>query len=191
MHAQHKEYALMPHANSEGPDQPAHPPSQIRAVCARWHIQQYPWIMWADNESPDQPAQMRRLILAFVARTSHKGVFAGLALYIDNTGFIYLQFEPESNLSSLKWWWVIQTKINTFIQRNNVGPYWHAHSQRLRHFFFFFFSYISLRICALTMTFLSFGLYSIKRTATPWSDYTHAQTGLDRVRYFVRQRGSY
>ena len=78
--AQHGKMALMPHANSEGPDERAHPCSLIWLFFFRRHILQYPLILEADNVGPDQPVRMRRFIMACVVRKLHKCPFRALRI---------------------------------------------------------------------------------------------------------------
>ena len=73
--------ARMPYANSEIPDEPAHPCSLICTFSVRRHILQYQLILLANNEGPDQPAQMRRLIWACVVHILHK-VGVGELIYL-------------------------------------------------------------------------------------------------------------
>ena len=65
----------MPHANSKGPDEHAHPCSLICTFSVRRQILQYQLILQADNEGIDQSARMRRLIRAWVVRKLHKDAF--------------------------------------------------------------------------------------------------------------------
>ena len=71
---------LMPHANSEGPDERVHPCSLIWTSSIRRHVLQYLLILLVDNESPDQPARMHSLTMAYVVRKLHKGLFRALRI---------------------------------------------------------------------------------------------------------------
>ena len=78
----HEKKSLMPYANSEGPDQHAHPCSLIWAFSICEHILQYPLILLVGNEGPDQPARMRRLIRTCVAHKLQKGPFCALRIIL-------------------------------------------------------------------------------------------------------------